>query len=111
MDIPKETNLLYFPAYYLLPEQLLKKSKRCKDLPRNPKAALENKDCQEVINIPDFRYLVKEGITFLAWPHIGVYDPISAFTKDDPLYVWIHDTIPILQRLKAQGYSLEHIQD
>lgn len=111
MDIPKDSNLLYFPAYYLLPESILKKSKRCRDLPRSPTEALYNSQCQEIINSEDFRYLVTEGIAQLAWPHIGIVDPMRAFSKYDPLYIWVHDTLPIIQRLKRHGYDLNILQN
>ena len=107
LDIPRDLGLQYLPAFYLLPESILKESRYRRDIPRNPMTALADDNCRKLIYSKDFRNFVSNGIAQLAWWHIGIPDPMYVFTPDDPLICWIHDTAPIIERLKTHGYDLQ----
>ena len=111
LGIPRESNLHYLPAFYLLPDGILKESRYCRDIPRNPKIAMDDDKCRKLISSKDFRNFVSNGIAQLAWWHIGIPDPMHVFTADDPLICWIRDTDPIIHRLKAHGYDLQALED
>jgi len=103
---PRDSNIRYLPAFFLLPAKLIAVSKDCFYMPRCPAEIMNDPHWIEVIKSDVFLQLVMEGIAYLAWPHIGVYDPKEVFSMDDPLYRWIYGTPLHIRYLDEFGYSL-----
>ena len=104
--LPRDSNLRYLPAFFLLPANLIAVSEDCFNLPRCPAEIMNSPYWLDVIKSDAFLQLIMEGIAYLAWPHIGIYDPKEAFSMDDPLYRWIYDTLLHIRHLDEFGYSL-----
>ena len=107
VSFPRETHLRYLPAFYFLPAEMIAVSKDCFYIPRCPAELTDDPHWIELINSDVFLQLVMEGVAYLAWPHIGIYDPKEVFSMDDPLYRWIYGTPQFLYHLDEFGYSLD----
>lgn len=110
MVFPYDTPLRYLPAYYLLPLDMISKSKECRDIPRSALKALESEHYRKVIFNTEFIHLMMEAISFLVWPHLGIYAKKEAFSMDDPIYRWTYAT-PLFVNCLAEisDYNLQFL--
>lgn len=110
MHLPYDTPLKLLPAYYLLPLDLISKSKRCCDIPRSPLEALGSDHYRQIIFSTEFLHLMMEAISFLVWPHIGIYTRKEAFSMDDPIYRWTYAMPHFIRCLsEISDYNLQFL--
>lgn len=92
-DIQVIPNAEFLPAFYFIPEKVLKKcGKDAMRLPRCPRKLLLSNKAIRYVSSDHFLEVIIDAYAYMIWPHMDIYPKMEIFSGDDPAWRYAHAT-------------------